>query len=322
MYKFVYGHPFRNPSAFEQYYSGASNLASGPLRPETANTFEISMERKLGSGLSAIVNLYAYQTHGLIPGGLYRRRPSTVSGIRTTSDRPASNSSCRANRGDAWKPTASIALQRAVNNITGNRLPNSPRQVGKLRMALPVLRDKLTLSSSAQYLGSRDTLAGDSVRPVFLADATATTNRLFDQFDLQVRGSEPVRPRLLRSCRAGRRPHAWRRQIRLRQADLAVAGVEVDRYRSSTRRMIERRRFLGALATLPLFPCFSASGETNRQAVIVVFVSGVEAYQEAVRGLGAGLAKLVPSPFFIDLKSPQRRGGTHRCAGNRVSSGW
>ena len=50
---------------------------------------------------------------------------------------------------------------------------------------MPILRDKLTLSSSAQYLGSRGTLAGGSVAPVFLADATATTNRLFDQFDLQ-----------------------------------------------------------------------------------------------------------------------------------------
>jgi outer membrane receptor protein involved in Fe transport len=73
-----------------------------------------------------------------------------------------------------------------VNDVSGNRLFNSPRQVGKLRMALPVLGDKLTFSSSAQYVGSRDTLTGESTPAVFLADATATTNRLFDQFDLQI----------------------------------------------------------------------------------------------------------------------------------------
>jgi outer membrane receptor protein involved in Fe transport len=72
-----------------------------------------------------------------------------------------------------------------VNNTSGERLVNSPRQVGKLRIALPMLRNKLTLSSSAQYLGSRSTLAGNSVSPVFLADATATTNHLLEEFDLQ-----------------------------------------------------------------------------------------------------------------------------------------
>ncbi|MGA2214279.1 MAG: ABC transporter substrate binding protein [Bryobacteraceae bacterium] len=60
------------------------------------------------------------------------------------------------------------------------------------------------------------------------------------------------------------------------------------------------------MAALPLYSAFLAAGDTMRQtAVIVVFVSGVEAYLEAVDGLRAGLAKLVPSPVFIDLKSPR-----------------
>ncbi len=184
-YKFVYGHPFRNPSAFEQYYSGASNLASGPLRPETAHTFEISMERKLGRSLAAIVNVYDYRTRGLIQAAYI---DAGLQQYRNADDVGSSGIEFELS-GKPWgrlEAVASLALQRAVNGVTGARLPNSPRQVGKLRMAWPVLRNKLTLSSSAQYLGSRDTLGGDSVRPVFLADATATTNHLFEQFDLQV----------------------------------------------------------------------------------------------------------------------------------------
>ncbi len=69
---------------------------------------------------------------------------------------------------------------------------------------------------------------------------------------------------------------------------------------------IRRRNCLGALAALPLYSAFLAAGDAIRQtAVIVVFVSGVEAYLEAVDGLRAGLAKLASSPVFIDLKSPQ-----------------
>jgi ABC-type uncharacterized transport system substrate-binding protein len=76
-------------------------------------------------------------------------------------------------------------------------------------------------------------------------------------------------------------------------------------------RVVRRRNFLGALAALPLYSAFLAVGDAIRQtAVIVVFVSGVEAYLAAVDGLRAGLlAKLVPSPVFIDLKSPQAEAG-------------
>jgi len=50
---------------------------------------------------------------------------------------------------------------------------------------------------------------------------------------------------------------------------------------------------------------FSASADATRPtALIVVFVSGVEAYTEAVHGLGAALAKASPTPTFIDLKAP------------------
>jgi putative ABC transport system substrate-binding protein len=78
----------------------------------------------------------------------------------------------------------------------------------------------------------------------------------------------------------------------------------MDPCRSSPPR-IRRRTFLGAWAALELSSCFPVAGDVTRQAVvIVVFVSGVEAYLEAVSGLRAGLAGLVPSPVFVDLKSP------------------
>ena len=69
---------------------------------------------------------------------------------------------------------------------------------------------------------------------------------------------------------------------------------------------MDRRHFLGVLAALLLSWCLPISGDTSRQAVvIVVFASGVEAYMEALSGLRAGLAKLAPNPILIDLKGPK-----------------
>ncbi len=53
VYKLVYGRPFRNPSAFEQYYNdgGLSYAAAPPLRQEIAQTYQVSTERKLDGRL-------------------------------------------------------------------------------------------------------------------------------------------------------------------------------------------------------------------------------------------------------------------------------
>jgi outer membrane receptor for ferrienterochelin and colicins len=185
VYKFVYGHPFRNPSVFEQFYSGASVLAAaGPLHPETADTLEFSIERKLAHGLAAIVNVYDYRTRHLIEidyvDGLQQYFNGAGLGSRGIefefSGKP----------GGRLEATASLALQRATDHGDMARLENSPGQVAKLRLASPVLRNKITLSTSMQYLSSRLTISQDRVRPVFLTDVTASTNRLNDWFDIQI----------------------------------------------------------------------------------------------------------------------------------------
>jgi iron complex outermembrane receptor protein len=183
VYKFVYGHPFRNPSVFEQYYRGPSIAASTGLHPETAHTFEGSVERKLTDELTFIANLYDYRTRNLIQAayldaGLQPFRNSVNVGARGVEFELT---------GKPWtrlEATGSLSLQQTANP-DGSRLPNSPRQVAKLRMSTSLFREKLMLSASSQYLGARPTLAGAVVRPVYLTDITATTNHLTDQFEVQ-----------------------------------------------------------------------------------------------------------------------------------------
>jgi outer membrane receptor protein involved in Fe transport len=186
VYKFVYGHPFRNPSAYEQYFAdNLSVIAAAPLRPETAHTFEIAAERKLGHDLTGIVNVYDYRIHDLIQAVFVENEA-----VQQYQNIGGANS-----RGIefelAGKPsgqlevTGSLALQRTVDSVTGQVLANSPHQVAKLRFAVPVIKRKIELSSSGQYMASRETRDGSSsVRPVLLLDATATTNRLFKRFDV------------------------------------------------------------------------------------------------------------------------------------------
>lgn len=57
-------------------------------------------------------------------------------------------------------------------------MPNSPGQVGKLRLSMPLWRDRLTLGAGLQGLGQRSTYAGATVPWVILAEAVVTTKPL------------------------------------------------------------------------------------------------------------------------------------------------
>src|SRR5262249_9569765 len=72
---------------------------------------------------------------------------------------------------------------QAADTDTAN-LPNSPQHLAKLHFAVPLGR-KFDLSSGMQYVSSRDTLAGNSLRPVYLADFTISSRRLLPNFDVR-----------------------------------------------------------------------------------------------------------------------------------------
>jgi outer membrane receptor for ferrienterochelin and colicins len=185
-YKLVYGRPFRNPSSFERYYDDGLSYAANPLLArETAQAFEVSVERKLHESLRALVNAYYYQLSGVIQG-------------QWISDELMQywNSGARRSTGiefEVWgKPVwwleagGSFVLQRASDADFGHSLPNAPRRLGKAQAAVPLLRNKVYLSAAFQYLSPRTTVGGAWVRPVELADITLSTIRLFRGYDVVV----------------------------------------------------------------------------------------------------------------------------------------
>jgi outer membrane receptor protein involved in Fe transport len=81
--------------------------------------------------------------------------------------------------------TASLAIQQVGLDQAPYQVSNSPQAVGKLRAALPLLKNRLQGATALQYLSSRSALDGLVVPGYWLADLTLTTNRLTPDFDLQ-----------------------------------------------------------------------------------------------------------------------------------------
>lgn len=185
--KAVYGRPFRNPSAFEQYYGDGGNqyLASGGLRQETAQVFEASVERKLTPKWTSIANFYQYQLNNLI-------RAVTVGSAQQYQNTANSNRSQGAEfeilgRPRPWMQIGgSYGYGVAKDIIEQQWLQNSPRHMGKARIAVPLWGDKLFFSSSTQFLSKRIDRNYTPVRQVVLTDFTVNTSKLHRNFDLLV----------------------------------------------------------------------------------------------------------------------------------------
>lgn len=185
-YKFLYGRAFRNPSAYELFYDdgGLTAVANPAARPEKADTFEFSIERKLTRQINALVSAYQYRIKDMlvvkyVPSGAYQFQnegKDRASGVEIEFNGHLIR---RLEFVTSW------AMQRAVESGHNYPLPNSPGQIGKLRLSAPLFTHRLSLASASQYLGSRQTLAGATLPSLFLTDLTVSTSRLTSNFDFQ-----------------------------------------------------------------------------------------------------------------------------------------
>jgi outer membrane receptor protein involved in Fe transport len=198
-YKFLYGRSFRNPSAFQLFYSdGLADAANPSARAESADTFEADLEHKLSKRLTLLISAYGYELRDFLvgeylPNGLLQYQNDgriRAEGLELEINGHPEN----------WlEMTASYAVQRARDNSSEGVLANSPDYLGKLRLAVPLGR-RFDLSGGMQYEGRRDTSADATLPSAYLADFTLTSKRLLSNFDIRLglrnafnlRYSEPV----------------------------------------------------------------------------------------------------------------------------------
>jgi iron complex outermembrane receptor protein len=192
VYKLVYGRPFRNPSAFEQFYNdgGQSYLAAPPLRPETADTFEASVERRVAEAWTVVVNAYDYRIHDVIDAVTL---DDGVQQYRNTANDTSRGAelSLSGKLWDSVEASANTSFGRAEGGPEQALLANAPAVISKARLGVPLWagahRDApapLFLAGSMQYLSARNAWTGGRLGGALLADFTVTA-RLRAYFDLQ-----------------------------------------------------------------------------------------------------------------------------------------
>jgi iron complex outermembrane receptor protein len=146
-----------------------NNLA---LKPETIRTVEGVVEQSLGS-------------HVTVSGSVYR---NWIDNLITVTTNPADGQSIYENSegvnatgaefeldakwASGLQGRASYSFTNTIEPLTQQAIPNSPRQLGKLNLSIPVIRQNLFASFDAQYTSPVQTLGGNSLSGFAIVNGT------------------------------------------------------------------------------------------------------------------------------------------------------
>jgi len=186
--KLLYGQAFRAPNTYELYYSdgGLSQKANPRLNPEKIQTYEFVLEQYV-KNYRFTASGYYYRIKDLI--SLQTDPVDGLSVFRNVGDVESKGAEFEIE--GKWahgiEGRASFSLQQSTDKDTGRMLTNSPKQLGKLSLFVPVIPKKLSTGVEVQYTGWQRTPKGDTAGGYVTANLTLLSRELVK--DLEISGS-------------------------------------------------------------------------------------------------------------------------------------
>jgi outer membrane receptor for ferrienterochelin and colicins len=180
-----YSWAFRPPNDYEAFYAGNnSNTADPFLKPEKIRSWELDLEHRFGKTYSVSGAGFLNQINSLIVPTL---DPVTNNPIYTNSTEVETRGieyefSARWPGGLEGSISHTIQDTRVV--LTGEDLANSPGQLVKASLSIPLLQKKLFASVHAQYTGRVITVSRTELGGYFLVNATVFSRKITEKFDL------------------------------------------------------------------------------------------------------------------------------------------
>ncbi len=186
-FKLLYGTAFRAPNAWEKYYNyPACGLTSNPgVKPEKIQTYEAVYEQYFGDHYRFTAAGFTYKVKDRI---ILLPDPNDPSLFSSQNQETVKAEGLELELDGKWagglEGTVNYTIQQAKSDTTGERIPNSPRQLAKLKMIIPIFDDKLFAGMEEQYMGSRKTYAGNEVSEFFITNITLFSREIVKRAEL------------------------------------------------------------------------------------------------------------------------------------------
>ncbi len=184
--KLLYGTAFRAPNAFELFYSqDRTQKAPIGLNSEEITTYELIYEKYFSTNIRSSFSVYEYQLDGLIDQTVDPVDNLTVYNNRPNISAKGFEAELEYKFSGGWLIRKSYGLQETLDNSqSSGTLSNSPKNILKSHLVVPVIHEKLFAALETIYISNRLTLANNNTSDYCLMNFTISTKNIFDNLDI------------------------------------------------------------------------------------------------------------------------------------------
>jgi outer membrane receptor for ferrienterochelin and colicins len=184
--RLTYGESFRSPNAYElYYYSGYFNSYSGAphLNAERIRAWEGNWDQVVSHNIGFSLSIFSNHMRDFIALGSNNITGSAFQNIGAMSV-SGGEAEVRGQWSNGVSGTASFSQAFAQSGPGSQPLVNSPKELGKLNVSVPLIEQKLFATVDAQYVSRRATLTPQDVSPYAVANITLLGRELARNLDL------------------------------------------------------------------------------------------------------------------------------------------
>jgi iron complex outermembrane receptor protein len=184
----LYGTAFRAPNAFELYFEDGvlpgSQKSNPGLDPEEIDTYELIYEQYFGDHYRGTIVGFYYEIDDFISQTKDPRDRLLVFKNTSQIDTYGVEFEVDGKWENGLEGRASYTFQRTKNRDTGSILSNSPKNLFKLNLIVPLYKDKVFLGLEEFYVSKRKTIYGSYVGEYVVTNLTLFTKNIFKGLEL------------------------------------------------------------------------------------------------------------------------------------------
>jgi outer membrane receptor for ferrienterochelin and colicins len=182
--KYIYGHAFRAPDAYDQYYVDGTDLTgTNPgLKPEDINSQNLIFKHRLAPWLGLSADVFENHLKKII-----EEQYDPTTGLSTFANLKGDRGrgvevELDTKTSSGWTGRGSYVFVRALQTMTGSQVINSPSNVAKLNGTAPLMRFG-TLGAEFLYEGVQKNYLYQRIPSSFLSNVTLTTRTPWRDLD-------------------------------------------------------------------------------------------------------------------------------------------
>jgi iron complex outermembrane receptor protein len=169
------------------FYTYSGQSPNPELKPEKIATTEVVYEQYLGDHLRASLSGYFYRIRDLINYGSDPLVPGNTQ-FQNIDEVTAKGSEIEID--GKWESgleaRMSYAIQRTKDTVTGDPISNSPDQMAKVVLTIPLFPEKVFAGIDELYMDRRKTVSGEYIPGFFITNLTLFSQSIVPRLEASV----------------------------------------------------------------------------------------------------------------------------------------